>query len=186
MSKARYTFYSLVIVCCLILLYFFWVRGMNFFLVPSGSMEPLLQKGDYIVTLNARAYAPGDIVVFADPQNEGEYLVKRIVAITGDTVELQGGALHVNGRYVSEPYVKEPLFLHYPPYEVPAGCCFVLGDNRKFSEDSSSEAWSAGDWDCKPGIDTNTIVGIVRRIYLPLDRSGSVDSYSLDSYALPD
>ncbi len=185
MSRARYTFYSIIIVCCLILLYFFWVRGLTFFLVPSGSMEPLLQKGDYILTLKSSSYEPGDIVVFKDPQNKGEFLVKRIVAVSGDTVELRGGALHINGGYVSEPYVKEPLFLNYPPYEVPAGCCFVLGDNRKFSEDSSSEVWNAGDWDCHPGISTDTVIGVVRRIYLPLNRSGPVASTPLVAYDLP-
>lgn len=186
MSRARYTFYSVVIVSCLILLYFFWVRGMTFFLVPSGSMEPLLQDGDYIVTLKTSTYKPGAVIVFDDPQTRGEFLVKRIVAVAGDTVELRGGALFVNGEYASEPYVKEPLFLNFPAYEVPAGCCFVLGDNRKFSEDSSSEVWNAGDWECRPSISMDTIVGLVRRIYLPMNRSGPVASYPLVSYALPD
>ena len=186
MSKARYTFYSAIIVCCLILLYFFWVRGMHFFLVPSGSMEPMLQEGDYILTLEASEYRPGDVVVFDDPQKPNEFLVKRVVAVGGDTVELRGGALYINGQYASEPYVKEPLFLNYPPYVVPSGCCFVLGDNRKFSEDSSSEVWNAGDWDCQPGINTDTIIGLVRRIYLPLNRSGSIESFPLVSYAVPE
>ena len=185
MSRARYTFYSIIIVCCLVLLYFFWVRGLTFFLVPSGSMEPLLKEGDYILTLKSPSYNPGDIVVFKDPQNKGEFLVKRIVAVAGDSVELRGGALHINGSYVSEPYVKEPLFLNFPPYEVPSGCCFVLGDNRKFSEDSSSEVWNAGTWDCHPGISTDTIIGIVRRIYLPLNRSGPVVSTPSAKYDLP-
>jgi len=186
MSRARYTFYSVIIVCCLILLYFFLVRGMNFFLVPSGSMEPLLQEGDYILTLKASTYEPGDIVVFKDPEVKGEFLVKRIVAIAGDTVELIGGALHINGQYVSEPYVKEPLFFNYPPYVVSSGCCFVLGDNRKFSEDSSSETWNAGEWNCHPGISTDSIIGVVRRIYLPLNRSGPVKPFALTNYALPE
>ncbi len=179
-------FYSVVIFVCLILLYLFLVRGMHFFLVPSGSMEPLLQEGDYIVTFKASAYQPGQVVVFDDPQRKGEFLVKRIAAVAGDTVEMQGGALFINGQYVSEPYVKEPLFLNYGPYEIPAGCCFMLGDNRKFSEDSSSEVWNAGDWDCRPGIGADTIIGVVRRIYLPLNRSGSVKSFSRDSYELPE
>ena len=75
---------------------------------------------------------------------------------------------------------------NYPPYKVPAGCCFVLGDNRKFSEDSSSEVWNAGDWDSHPSIRTDTIIGVVRRIYLPLNRSGPVKSFPLVSYALPE
>jgi signal peptidase I len=149
-------------------------------------MEPLLQEGDYILTLKASTYEPGDIVVFDDPEIPGEFLVKRIVAVAGDTVELYGGALHVNGQYVSEPYVKEPLFLNFPPYTVLSGCTFVLGDNRKFSEDSSSETWNAGDWDCRPGISTDSIIGVVRRIYLPLNRSGSVKSFARTSYALPE
>lgn len=185
MSRARYTFYSLIIIACLILLYFFWVRGMAFFLVPSASMEPILRKGDHILTFTSDHYGPGDIVVFDDPQNKGEYLVKRIVAVGGDTVELEGGALYVNGNYVSEPYVKEPLFLNFSPYPVPAGCVFVLGDNRKFSEDSSSETWNEGAWDCAPCIDSETIIGVVRRIYLPANRATAIPSFPRASYALP-
>jgi signal peptidase I len=185
MSRARYTFYSIVIVCCLILLYLFLVRGMDFFLVPSASMEPLLVKGDYILTFKAEEYGPGDVVVFDDPINKGEFMVKRIVAVGGDDVELVGGALHLNGHYVSEPYVKEPLFLNTESLTVPAGCCFVMGDNRQQSEDSSSEDWHAGEWECSPCVDMSTIVGKVHRIYLPLDRWGPVKSATLQTYPLP-
>jgi signal peptidase I len=185
MSKARYTFYCLIIAACLVLLYFFWVRGMAFFLVPSASMEPLLREGDHILTFKVTEYGPGDVVVFDDPQNKGQFLVKRIVAVGGDTVELHGGALFIDGYYISEPYVKEPLFLNYPPKQVSAGCVFVLGDNRKVSEDSSSETWNEGEWDCAPCIDVEHIVGVVQRIYLPLNRSGPVRSLPRAAYALP-
>jgi len=142
-------------------------------------------KGDYILTFNATEYEPGDVVVFEDPINKGEFMVKRIVAVGSDEVQLVGGALHLNGNYVSEPYVKKPLYFNSEAQTVPSGCCFVLGDNREVSEDSSSEAWRAGTWDCSPCIDMDTIVGKVSRIYLPLDRAGRVKSFSPRSYRMP-
>lgn len=185
MSKSRYAAYSFILAVALVLLFFFAVRGMNFFLVPSISMEPVLREGDYILTLKSAAYEPGDVVVFDDPLNKGEFLVKRIVGVAGDTVELRDGALYVDGAYAAEPYVKEPLEINFPAFTVPSGCVFVLGDNRKHSEDSSSPAWNEGGWECGPAIDVKTVIGRVRRIYLPVNRSGSIESYPLRSFELP-
>ncbi|HPO16964.1 MAG TPA: signal peptidase I [Candidatus Hydrogenedentes bacterium] len=152
------------------LLYLFAWRDMRFFLVPSSSMEPALLRGDYILTLNHSPYQRGDIVVIIDAQS-GEYLVKRIAGLPGDRVTVQGGALFLNGKYVSEPYIAEPMKYEITdPVTVPANQVFLLGDNRNNSDDSHVNR------QCDP---ISKIVGKVQFIYYPYTRFGFVYSYPL-------
>lgn len=188
MSPLRYTFYIIIICCSVVICYLGFVRGMRFFAVPSESMEPTLNRGDYLVTLNAAEYTRGDIVVFADPIRDGGNLVKRIVGIGGDTVAIQAGALFINGQYASEPYILEPMVYEvFPPVEVPDGHVFVLGDNRNDSEDSSYWATLGEDPGIPPGLRANptvsvdSIIGRVRYIYLPWSRRGPVQSFPLST-----
>lgn len=162
LSPLRFFECIVILILAVVLIYLFAVRSMQFFEVPSSSMEPTLVPGDHLMTLAAETYGYGDIVVFRDPVRQDEYLVKRIVASGGDSVEISGGALFVNGEYVSEPYIAEPSQQDFPPYEVPERQVFVLGDNRNAAEDSS--VWGHG-------ITLESIEGRVRAIYLPFSRS---------------
>ncbi len=67
-------------------------------------------------------------------------IIKRVVAFGGDTVEIKGGVLIVNGNEVDEPYVdpsrNTPLLNNYGEHTVKEGCMFLLGDNRNESTDS--------------------------------------------------
>lgn len=159
----------LLLVLSFLGLYFFAYRRAQFFRVPSASMEPTLLIGDQIVTMNESVYKRGDIVVLTDPEDSKSYIVKRIAAVAGDTVFITGGALYVNGDYVSEPYTAAPPDYLMSPYTVPAGRIFVLGDNRNNSDDSHL-------WDEK-GRPVSDITGKVRFIYYPYDRAGIVDGY---------
>lgn len=149
--------------------YLFGYRGMRFFLVPSASMEPTLYNMDYIVTLRHKAYRPGDVVVLRDPSDPTAYVVKRIVATGGDIVTIAGGALNLNGAYVSEPYVLELPEYELGPIQIAEGEVFVLGDNRNDSEDG--HLWE------DPDRSVTEIVGKVRFIYFPYHRAGTLDSY---------
>ncbi|MFF3446557.1 signal peptidase I [Streptomyces sp. NPDC002667] len=107
--------------------------------VESTSMEPTLLSGDHLL-VDDRAYrdAPprrGDLVVF---DGSGATLVKRVVAVAGDTVAIEDGVLEVNGRAVEEPAVDPRTVdgMYFGPARVPAGTVFVLGDNRRHSVDS--------------------------------------------------
>lgn len=123
-------------------------------LVPSPSMAPTLQPGDRVVT-NKLTYdlstpERGDIAVFKNPGKRGEpRLVKRVVGLPGDEIQIQNGVLLVNGAPPYEPYKKhrpgEPdpknpkkakVAASYGPIVVPEDHVFVLGDNRNDSYDS--------------------------------------------------
>lgn len=181
LSRGRIVFYCLVLALFIPLLYFLMFRGMRFFRVPSNSMEPTILVSDYLLTLEEDDYRRGDIVVLDDPLAKGGYIVKRIVAIGGDSIGVGGGGLILNGGYASEPYKMEPVDYAMPQYQVPADHVFVLGDNRNWSVDSHN--WAAGDESSPPAnpeaIPSSRIVGLVRFIYLPVTRMRRVDSYPL-------
>ena len=131
---------------------FLWVRSfvVEPFYIPSLSMYPTLTVNDQIaVEKFSKIFADprrGDLVVFSPPkefyQAKGlvkatrATLVKRVVAVGGDTVEMREGALLLNGKRLYEPYVREAARYRLPVATVPAGCIFVLGDNRNQSDDS--------------------------------------------------
>jgi signal peptidase I len=128
--------------------------GYQTFWIPSTSMVPTLQKGDRILVQKAffswHDLHRGDIVVFARPPRDhcggaaDDDLVKRIIALPGQTIYSAGNTLYVNGRPLAEPYLPriDPLGPPIPdasrlhPFRVPAGDFYVLGDNRQISCDS--------------------------------------------------
>ena len=118
--------------------------------VPSGSMLETIQIGDLVlgekVSLALRDPEPGEIVTFDSPLVEGETLVKRVIAVGGQTVDLVDGSVVVDGVTLDEPYVgDEPTQslsdlsgsagITYP-YVVPDDCIWVMGDNRTNSKGS--------------------------------------------------
>jgi signal peptidase I len=80
----------------------------------------------------------GDIVVFRDPTNPSVDLIKRIIALPGEKVEIADGKVYINDRLLEEPYVQGQWFGDRPAAIVPQGHYFVLGDNRDNSKDSRS------------------------------------------------
>lgn len=108
--------------------------------VPTGSMERTIMTGDcllgfqlaYLFTEPKR----GDIVIFPLPDNPEITYVKRIIGLPGETVEISGGYVYIDGKVLPEDYLKEDMTGSYGPYEVPDGCYFMLGDNRNTSSDA--------------------------------------------------
>jgi signal peptidase I len=109
--------------------------------VRSDSMEPTLTAGAVLlidkVTFLAREPRRGELIITADPRT-GESIVKRVVAIAGDSVGIDDGLLVVNGARVVENYIDNDNMegFFFGPDVVPAGDVFLLGDNRDTSADS--------------------------------------------------
>lgn len=112
------------------------------FRIPTESMTPTLQPGDSVL-VDKLAYKGGgtpdrgEMVVFHEPRT-GDIVLKRVVALGGDTVGLQDGRLVVDGRRPVEPYTDPDAIdsVYFGPVTVPHGSVFVLGDNRLNSKDS--------------------------------------------------
>lgn len=109
--------------------------------VRSDSMEPTVPSGAVLlidkVTLRARDPHRGEIVVASDPRT-GASIVKRVVAIGGDSVGIDNGQLVVNGVKIVEHYINNDGMdgFYFGPDVVPPGHVFLLGDHRATSEDS--------------------------------------------------
>lgn len=120
------------------------------FVVPTGSMESTIEVGDCIlaqkITLETGSdLKPGDIVVFKNPRprNGVDILVKRVIATSGQTVDLKDGKVYVDGRHLDESYAmgeSKPLDAHLSlapdsyPYTIPDGC--IWRTSREGANDS--------------------------------------------------
>lgn len=110
--------------------------------VSGKSMENTLQNGDQLL-INAIPgdIEIGDVVVVSQPNGYEKILIKRVIAVGGQTIEFDAvkKCVLVDGRIIDEPYIKEKMdftFLHGKKYVVPEGQLFLMGDNRNFSADS--------------------------------------------------
>lgn len=155
--------YAIVGILCVVFVVF-----MLFFKVvevDGVSMVPTLNDSDklFVYSLN---YTPeaGDIVIVGSTDKDEPILVKRVIAIENQTVEVnyKTGKVIVDGKEIQEDYITEMTVpddneIEYP-YTVPEGCVFVMGDNRNESGDSRSRLIKA--------IDENHIAGkVIMRIY---------------------
>jgi signal peptidase I len=129
--------------------------------VESISMQPTLYAGEFVL-VNKLAYKfgepqRGDIIVFEQTFDPEEPYIKRIIGLPGDTVEIRGGRVYVNGNLLHEPYIKDS-----PRYEdswvVPEGQLFVLGDNRNNSSDS--HIWGF--------VSLDQVIGRAEAVYWPV------------------
>lgn len=110
--------------------------------IPSESMTHTLEKNDLILVDKViyRVSNPnrGDIVVFHKPGDppDSPALIKRVVGIPGDVLEVKDGKLWRNGQPIDEPYMHEKIDFDRGPYIVKPGHLFMMGDNRNNSADS--------------------------------------------------
>ncbi len=160
-SIVREYFESLVIAVVLAL--FIRTFVVQAFKIPTGSMEPNLLIGDHLL-VNKFVFGPSrsalergvlpvkdlrrrDVIVFKHPKDPERDLIKRLIGLPGETLELRQKQVYINGARLDEPYahfMDEPSALsidldprvRYGPVTVPPGQFFVMGDNRDNSEDS--------------------------------------------------
>ncbi len=112
--------------------------------VDGGSMLPTLNDGDWLAITGATASVErGDIVVVTQPWERNVPIIKRVIAVGGDTVyiDFESSKVYVNGAEIDEPYINEPTKTKYDvdfPITVDEGKVFLMGDNRNISLDSRS------------------------------------------------
>ncbi len=118
---------------------------LQLFYIPSESMSHTLEVDDKVmvdkVTHRISGVSRGDIVVFHRPANlQGttvKDLVKRVIAVEGDTVEAVNGQVFVNDKALDEEYlVKQGVTRNLPKTTIGANQLFMMGDNRERSSDS--------------------------------------------------
>ncbi len=157
-------------VSAVVLVFAFAVRLVS---VSGPSMRETLQDGDKLLVVNSHLcgeYRQGDIVIFQRPDFEdGEQIVKRVIATAGQTVDIDfdAGMVFVDGEALQEPYTREPTWLDEGlefPVTVPEGCVFVMGDNRNDSKDSRYADLGA--------VDTRHIIGRAVLIAIPGETAG--------------
>jgi len=158
--------------------------------IPSGSMENTLLIGDHLI-MSRVGYDAGipftnihvplwrnpkrqQIVIFKPPYGGPDQpdLIKRVIGLPGDHIDVHDGAVWINGRKLEEPYTTGPTKLPYPaellqpflgvPLTVPQDQYFVMGDNRGNSYDSRY-------WGCVP---RSSIIGTPVAIYMSVDGQG--------------
>jgi signal peptidase I len=125
------------------------------------SMTPTLEDEQFLVVnkLGYRLHEPqrGDIVVFRDPRSSDRKLIKRVIGLPGEMLEIRQGQVFVNEYPLDEPYIQSRGRYSTSPAPVPSGQYYVLGDNRNNSSDSHN-------WGTLPG---NEIVGKAWLSYWP-------------------
>ena len=150
----------------LAVLVFLCVRGsLGNYKVEGHSMDPTLADGQHLI-VNKLTYARvdverlrqvtpfwgdagaderelfsgpqrGDIVILHDPRDHaGKELVKRVIGLPGEVLEISAGRVYINGRLLDEPYIHQKWSGEKPRVLIPEGDYFVLGDNRDGSADS--------------------------------------------------
>ena len=148
--------------------------------IPSGSMLPTLQLQDRILVEKIRPriirqqkghLSKGSMVVFSPPESlllagydPKSALIKRIIGLPGDEVEVRDGKLFVNNKAITEQWRIDSISYTMPPITVPNNQLWVLGDNRNNSLDS--HLWGP--------LPEEKVIGTAIWRYWPLNRFGPI------------
>ena len=148
-----------VVACVALLVWKFVGYGVW---ITSGSMIPTLEVKDRLIVsrvYNAGNLKEGDIVLFKNDEFKGEILIKRLIGLPGDKIEIKDGIVFRNGEQLKEDYVKNNE-KYSGTFQVPEGKYFFLGDNRSNSADS--RYWK------NPYVKESDIEGKARIKYYPI------------------
>ena len=151
----------------------FLVRNLIFepVRVDGESMLNTLQNNEFMITTKFD-YLFGDpdrfdVVICNYPNtSDGKYRVKRVIGLPGETIELRGGELYVDGEHVEQTFNMTANETNFGPFKVPEGSYFVMGDNRRTSHDSRAD-------DVGP-LSRSQIMGRVESVLLPWAQRRSV------------
>jgi len=144
------TYGKSIVITALVVFFIRW-KVVEPFYIPSPSMAPTLKPFDRILVnklkLSVSEPHRWQVLVFKDPRNHSRNLVKRLVGLPGETLQIIDGEIYIDGRKIEKPKPIRSVFYmddsrEYGPYgtagpvEIPAGCYFFLGDNSRRSNDS--------------------------------------------------
>jgi signal peptidase I len=164
LSEAVETFVPAILIAFLINL--FLAQATR---VYGQSMEPNLHTDQRLVVekLSYNFHEPerGDIVILQVPQAGSGLLIKRVIGLPGEKVEIKDGEVCINEHPIAEPYLSQRPQRNMPATVVPPDHVFVLGDNRNFSNDSRSFG----------PVPLDDIIGRAWFSYWPLDEMGFIE-----------
>lgn len=151
----------LSILTILVIVFFSFFQNV---LVIKTSMRPTISDGQTVTIFKTKDVNRGDIIVFKDKLVYHEILIKRVIGVENDIISIgEDGILHItfqdennhtNYKAIREDYILEGENIIIDEFTVPAGCLYVLGDNRLISHDSSEFG----------AINKSSIIGKVIRI----------------------
>lgn len=137
--------------------------------IPSESMVPTINGNDRLFVTriyNLDKLERGDIIVFYSEELQQD-LIKRLIGLPGDTVEIKDGIVYVNGELLEEDYIGAQNASFNGRYQVPEGKYFFLGDNRLYSNDA--RVWK------NPYIDGKDIIAKAQIRVYPFDKIGIIE-----------
>lgn len=139
MSTLRDIAITLVLALCIFFAVQFTIQSCQ---VDGISMQPSFEHGQRLLVIKAAYWFGephrGDVIIFPSTNNSGENLIKRVIGLPGETVEVKNELVYIDGTPLDEPYLAEPPSQEFPSTLVPEGHYFVMGDNRNHSNDSRS------------------------------------------------
>lgn len=141
-------------------------------MVDGASMEPTLLNGERLLITPMGTLQYGDIVVIDGYIPHGKPLVKRVIGMAGDEINIDfvSGVVYRNGIALEEPYTAEPTYAYEGmdfPITVPEHQLFIMGDNRNHSLDSRDPEVGC--------VDTRDVLGRVVWRILPLNKAGAIE-----------
>ena len=166
---------DVVIIILAALVLNFIIRGLivDSRTVPTASMYPTVAPKDRII-MSKLSYIfdnvpeRGDVIVFTPPAelNEKSDLLKRVIGLPGETVEVRDNLVYIDGEPLKEPYIYEAPNYIFGPVTVPEDSYLVFGDNRNSSLDS--HLW------IRQFVNIDSIKGKALFIFWPIDRMGGI------------
>ncbi len=145
--------------------------------VFGPSMEPNFEQGDRLIAFRHAKIKRNDVVIIKAPDAPGEFYIKRVIGLPGDSVAVKNNELYINGKKTAQPYLQKSFVDQYTnnglPFtanftlkqilgvsKVPKGEYFVLGDNCPVSKDSRYFGF----------VKQDGVVGVVKLRYWPLNK----------------
>lgn len=137
MNKKSVIWYDIIFYIILFIFAFLFVRFFGFATVSGRSMYPTLKDNDYLLISKKSKPNKNDIVVIKR-SGDTKYLVKRVIATSGDTLKFDSNNIYINDSKLKERYLNSEEEILYTDSSVTIGdnCFYVLGDNRNHSGDS--------------------------------------------------